>query len=405
MDSLLLHSLETGDEIHRRQDSIVLTFKGPRKVLSTSRLNGGYREDLTAVFNHNINSGLGLQTDIHSGNYHEHMTLVAKALGLNPQSTAGLLTAAHMENAALKTNSYDDLSVTAIVTAGIDYNGGRVGDPAGFYERRGEVVSLTPGTINILLAINADMPEETLVRALVTCTEAKTAALQELMAGSCYSNGLATGSGTDGTVIIANSCSDLKLYYAGKHSKLGELIGLAVKAAVREALFLETGLSPKSQFSILKRFKRFGLEVESLWHTYRKYRNDQTPSLSYAEFEQLLTLVDRDENIVVPSTLYIHLLDQMNWGLISPSQAARAGRDIIVNVMASHGLSPGLDGLSPELDDLSQGIGFNNQEISDQNNPISIMVENYVQMILTLIAHRRTELYKACCQTDQRYGD
>ena len=398
MDSLLLHSLETGDEIHRRQDSIVLTFKGPRKVLSTSRLNGGYREDLTAVFNHNINSGLGLQTDIHSGNYHEHMTLVAKALGLNPQNAAGLLTAAHMENAALKTNSYDDLSVTAIVTAGVDYNGGRVGDPASFHERRGEVVSLTPGTINVFLAINADMPEETLARALVTCTEAKTAALQELMAGSCYSNGLATGSGTDGTIIIANSCSEQQLFYAGKHSKLGELIGLAVKAAVREALFLETGLSPKSQFSILKRFKRFGLEVKSLWHAYRKYRKDRTPSLSYAEFEQLLTVLDRDENIVVLTTLYIHLLDQMIWGLISPSQAARAGQDIIVSIMASYGLSP-------ELDGLSQKIGFYNQDTSDQNNYISVMIENYVQMILTLIAFQRNGLYKACCQTDQRYGN
>lgn len=373
---MLLYTLETFDEIHRRQNSIIITFKGSRKVLSTSHLNGGYREDLTAVFNHNINSGLGLKTDIHPGNYREHMSLVATELGLKPQSSAGLLTAASMENAALKTDSYEDLSVTAIVTAGIDYNGGRVGDPASFHERRGEVISLPPGTINILLYINADMPEETLVRAMVTCTEAKTAALQELMAGSCYSNGLATGSGTDGTIIIANSGSSVKLFYAGKHSKLGELIGLTVKAAVKEALYLETGMSPQTQFSILKRFKRFGLDAESLW---KRYSNKQLAPLEYTGFEYDLACLDRDENLVVPSTLYIHLLDQMNWGLISPPQAARAGKEILARIMDYFGLSPKTDYFDGENPDC-------------QHDPMAWMIENYVRMLLDLIAYRGNKI-------------
>ncbi|MDO9324602.1 MAG: adenosylcobinamide amidohydrolase, partial [Methanoregula sp.] len=35
-------------------DAVVIRFHGPRNVLSTSWLNGGYREDLKAVFNHQI---------------------------------------------------------------------------------------------------------------------------------------------------------------------------------------------------------------------------------------------------------------------------------------------------------------------------------------------------------------
>ena len=49
----------------------------------------------------------------------------------------------------------------------------------------------------------------------MTCTEAKTAAIQELLEGSKYSNGIATGSGTDQTIIIANSASELYMEGAG----------------------------------------------------------------------------------------------------------------------------------------------------------------------------------------------
>jgi len=371
-NQLLLRKLETGDEIHRRQDSLILTFQDKRKVLSTSHLNGGYREDLMAVWNHNINSGLGLKEDITNSNYQQHMHLVATALGVDPEHSAGLLTAAHMENAAIHSQSYEDLTVTAVVTAGIDYNGGRAGDPASFHERRGEVVMLPQGTINILLYINADLSAETLARALVTCTEAKTAALQELMAGSCYSSGLATGSGTDGTILVANSCSELILFYAGKHSKLGELIGITVKAAVKEALFLETGLSPKSQFSLLKRWKRFGLNSESLWQQYQK---SSAGHLERAEFDRRLAQLDQEENLIVHSSLYIHLMDQMSWGLISPQQAENAGKDIL-SAICTH----------LKLAGKNQFV-FDNKpmEAMESIKPMDTMMNNYVRFLLHII--------------------
>ena len=46
-----------------------------------------------------------------------------------------------------------------------------------------------PGTINILLFFNVDLSRGALARALVTCTEAQTAALQELLAPSRYFHG------------------------------------------------------------------------------------------------------------------------------------------------------------------------------------------------------------------------
>jgi hypothetical protein len=38
--------------VYRYEQSIVTFFTGRRKVLSTSIYNGGYHEELTAVFNH-----------------------------------------------------------------------------------------------------------------------------------------------------------------------------------------------------------------------------------------------------------------------------------------------------------------------------------------------------------------
>lgn len=174
---------------------------------------------------------------------------------------------ASMENAAVASMSFKELTVTAIVTGGIETNGGRVGDPADFYRPLEKPDKF--GTINIMLVLDCDMPAGTLTRALVTCTEAKTVAIQELLEGSKYSNGLATGSGTDTTIIVANSESPLYLEGAGKHSKLGELIGRVVKQAVKEALDKQSGLNPQKQHDAFRRWKRFGVTPGSMWQLYR----------------------------------------------------------------------------------------------------------------------------------------
>jgi len=332
---LLLCTLPNGDKVWRYKHSIVIAFQEKRKVLSTSHLNGGYREDLDWVFNHDIHSKLGLTCDITPANYLEHMKLIAGELGLNPDKSAGLLTAASMDNAAIRSQRFEDLEVTAIVTGGIEVNGGRVGDPAFYHQRQGEVFPIKEGTINILLHIDADLPEQTMVRALVTCTEAKTAALQELLAGSNYSRGLATGSGTDGTAIISNGRSKCRLLYAGKHSKLGELIGVTVKEAVKEALFLQTGLCPRSQFSVLRRLKRFGINGEDIR---QEYQNLSGIEINEQDFTAKLAKLNMEEDLVIFSSLYAHLMDQLDWRMLTPEQAASAGEKIITMIAKLYGL-------------------------------------------------------------------
>ena len=269
-EKITLHILTTGDPVVWRpaNRSIAVEFVGPRKVLSTSLLNGGYREDLTGVFNHNCGPDNGSMCELRAPTYLEHMRLVARDAGFDPARTTGMGTAADMGNVAIVARSFRDLNVAAVVTGGVEGNGGRAGDPAAHYQPGEKTALHKPGTINIMLMINADLPPGTMTRALVTCTEAKTAALQELMAGSLYSTGLATGSGTDQTIIVANPTSPLYFEGAGKHNKLGELIGQTVKQAVTAALKKQSGLSPAMQHDMLRRFKRYGVTEDTLWRQY-----------------------------------------------------------------------------------------------------------------------------------------
>lgn len=334
----MIYTLSTGDKVHKYDKSIVIQFKDDRKVLSTSPINGGYREDLKTVFNRDENPGAGIACKLKAPTYSEHMYLIAEQLGLNSEETAGISTAASMENLSIKSESFDEVTVTAIVTGGVEVNGGRVGDPASYYEKNCKVEMIKHGTINIILVIDGNLPPETMTRALVTCTEAKTAALQELMAGSNYSRGIATGSGTDGTIIVCNSKSKIKLTNAGKHSKLGELIGVAVKKAVKEALFLQTGLCAESQHSMLKRVKRFGIDENKIWNKYEEiyceYLSEENKEqLAKPEFIHNLHIIDRRGDLVILTSLYVHIMDQLDWGLLSSSEAINGANEILNRIL------------------------------------------------------------------------
>ena len=261
-----LCTLSTGDEVYFYDKSIVICFQGKRKVLSTSLYNGGYHEDFTAVYNYDAKQGAGMPCEMLADNYVDHMQLISQRLALAPEKVSGMSTAASMENVAIETLKYKELTVTAIVTGGIETNGGRVGDPADYYRPQEKTVKY--GTINIMLVLDCDLAPGTIARALVTCTEAKTAAIQELLEGSKYSQGLATGSGTDQTMIVCNAESELYLDGAGKHSKLGELIGKAVIAAVKKALAKQSGLTPTLQHNAFRRLKRFGIQPGGMWEDF-----------------------------------------------------------------------------------------------------------------------------------------
>lgn len=317
-----LCNLSTGDKVYFYDKSIVIYFQRARKVLSTSLYNGGYHDDYVAVYNYDAKQGAGMPCEMLADTYVEHMQLISKRLALDPDKVSGMGTAASMENAVVETMSFKELTVTAIVTGGIETNGGRAGDPADYYKPQPKPKY---GTINIMLLLDCDMPVGTMARALVTCTEAKTAAIQELLEGSKYSNGIATGSGTDQTIIIANSESDLYMEGAGKHSKLGELIGKTVKNAVKKALAKQSGLTPAKQHDVFRRLKRFDIKAGDMWRSY------SAKDVAVVKPEYLLAAekLAKEDIMLVYTSLYAHLLDQHLWELISAEEMQLAGQQLL----------------------------------------------------------------------------
>jgi len=198
----LLLMTSSGEKVYRNEDSIVVILPKNRNCLITSYVNGGYSEDLEAVFNHQPKPTEGCRSeDMEGGSVEAYIRIHAARLRLNPEKVAAMMTAAKMKNAAVATRSFRTLEVTAVVTAGIEVNGGRAGDPATWHEENGKSVYVG-GTINTIILINSRLPAHALTRVVMTATEAKTVAIQQLMAPSKYSTGLATGSGTDQICII-----------------------------------------------------------------------------------------------------------------------------------------------------------------------------------------------------------
>ncbi len=320
--------LPTGDRLTREDKAIVVRFAGARRLLSTSVLNGGCRTDLSCLFNYcEVYGKADERCTMRAATYAEHLRLLAEELGLDPLLTTGLSTAAKMKYARITSESHRDFNVTVVATGGIDVNGSRAGDPALWHEHNGRPVPYEPGTINILVFIDAKLKEAALTRALVTVTEAKTAALQEVLAPSCYSRGLATGSGTDGTIIVSNLEAPVALTDTGQHSKLGEYIGRVVKNTVKAGLAAENGFNSYACSSTLRRIGRFGITEEGLWE---KYCSLTKPfNLSRDDFSSRFMRLDKDPGLMAQAAVYAHILDLLDWKLIDNRAALRIIIDLL----------------------------------------------------------------------------
>src|SRR5258705_277209 len=128
---VLLHNNQF--ELRRRGRMLVAELAAPHLVLSTSLCNGGQTTHVRFLLNHQSCEGTGhherFREIIESGNegYHER---VCGEAGVPPAATAMMATAANMNYAAVVTRADGDVTVTAVVTAGVEGNATCAGDPA-----------------------------------------------------------------------------------------------------------------------------------------------------------------------------------------------------------------------------------------------------------------------------------
>jgi adenosylcobinamide amidohydrolase len=219
------------------EKSLVLVF--PEKRLSLSSFDGLVQA--SAAVNHSAHPRLWKmvgeefmgEAGFGGKSYVEYIrNRLADDLGLDAASITKIDTAVDMKNLAVVTQVIDPLTVTVLVTAGAETNALRAGTDVGSYLEGQE----PQGTINIIMLTNARLTVGAMARAMITATEAKTAALQDLNVPSCYTPGAqATGTGTDSVIIVSGADGPLTTYTGG-HSRIGGMIGQVVYAAVIEAL-------------------------------------------------------------------------------------------------------------------------------------------------------------------------
>lgn len=314
----LIFKNSTGDRAYIYENSIVVEFGVCRNGISTSELNGGYKKNFKIAFNHYLSQENIDFLENHS--IKDYLIRQSGILGIDSKVTTGLLTSAQMENACVVTKQYRNLEVSAITTAGVRVNASRAGDSASYYEENGDF-QFDVGTINVIILTNVCLGPGTLANGLVTATEAKTVALSNLRIPSQFSNGFATGTGTDGIAIFSNSESDNMLSNAGKHSKLGELIAKCVIESISEAIKRQVWITKESQCSVLARLRRYDLDINEF---YDDIDNKE-------EFVKSLQVAARKQENVALTTSVLHLIDEVENNLLDKKIAYSLANSILEN--------------------------------------------------------------------------
>lgn len=152
------------------------------------------------------------------------------------QETVVLLTAARVDQVSSRFVEEETFKLAVFITAGVG-NAARAGEqyPVFLKDRK-----FTPHTINTVVLVDGLMTKPAMVNAVITATEAKAAALQDLKVKDACGN-IATGTTTD-AILIASTQDGTRNYqhaYAGLSSPLGSAVGKAVYQAVKEAVLTE----------------------------------------------------------------------------------------------------------------------------------------------------------------------
>ena len=345
----LIMKTSDGDEILKNSDTVLVRFGPKRNGIVSSWLNGGYNEDLSAVFNHQLSQenidkyGDGgildflkdLSTDFYNG------------LDLRSDKLSGLITSADMNSYSIACEKYRDIEVIAITTAGARVNAVSAGDIASYYEINADYrydleedesngqnnnQNLNkPGTINTILLINTKLDESSLLLAEMIAVEAKSVALRDLMVSSNYSDEIATGTGTDGIAIFSNMESENFTDNVSKHAKIGELIGKVVIDSIKEALAKLQWLTPTYQLNALVRLDRFQYNLDDFYNNYLPKHMKMEDEDDKREFIASLISISKNPELVSYVSLIIHLLDQYRYCLLSKKTVLKASNSILEN--------------------------------------------------------------------------
>ncbi len=236
--------------------TLMIDFKTPQTIVSTLE---GERDGILSVGNH-----YSPPPTWGPGHYLGIETLRANILAANgktEESTSFLITGANMDNLSVKEKRFKKMKVVAVATAGVMSNAVRMSKDIGMHYE--------PGTINIIIMSNMTLSRRAMTRAIISATEAKSAALDDMDIRSTYSplKNPATGTGTDNILVVQGAGSfidgkEISIENTGGHSKMGELVARAVYDAVEEAILKQNRVTASRH--VFQRLKERKLSIYSL---------------------------------------------------------------------------------------------------------------------------------------------
>ena len=208
----------------------VLRLDAPYSFLSSAPLGEGFLDSRWVL-------SLEVTPDADISFPQEYLLERAGSFGIpSDEPMIGLLTAVRHWDLQVCVQSECDVTVATLATAGVsNASSPRQRDvPLANDPPQEPGVVATPGTINLVTLIDADLSPGALVRASTIATEAKTLALAE--AGVVTRNGsAATGTSTDVTV-VGHSGQGVHFDYAGSPTLVGWLVAATAHEAVSRGI-------------------------------------------------------------------------------------------------------------------------------------------------------------------------
>ncbi len=240
--------LADGVKLVEKENVLAVISHYPLKTVSSAIFNGGCKH-VKAVLNVGVPEGYS----DHSLHLDPMQLITSSAVKVGvSQDYLAMVTAAKIRNYALFQKKMSAFSVTVVATAGCSHG-----------ESSGEEMDVQEiaGTINIIVFIDGNPTDSCMVAALITATEAKSAALRDFDVRSRYTGDSATGSITD-SVTVASTGSGKTLNLAGPASKVGKIVGACTRKAVAQALVTQEPIWACR--TVLYRLKERHLSLEKL---------------------------------------------------------------------------------------------------------------------------------------------
>ncbi|MFP4170173.1 MAG: adenosylcobinamide amidohydrolase [Methanomassiliicoccales archaeon] len=232
-----------GVEYHEVEGFEVAVIDLPRdfRFLSSAVMNGGLHSTDRLVI-------MQVPKNYDEGDPAGVLTRVGRRLGV--PNALGFMTAAKIGKVlTVERAAIDDVSATTVVTAGLS-NAVVAGERFPMYTL---AHTFEAGTINTISVIEAGMSDTGRANAMITVTEAKTAALRDLGVE-------ATGTTTD-SVAVGSLPGEID--YAGPATDVGLAVSQSVRRAVSKAL-QKNGDGPRPTDFVM-RLEEKGVHMDDIW--------------------------------------------------------------------------------------------------------------------------------------------